>query len=226
MEHKASYFVTAHSFSLPSILSTTILNSSPNQPSSSGWTGTVLEILYTLSHLYANSPIRWAWWMRKLRLREFWEFNNSLQCTQLIIRGARIGAQDPLMSKPKYQDTCLPTELLIVSKLDMLYFKLSYFCINNHLPEVSLALSHLDNASLSIRMELKASVWCNFSFSVLPGYPILTSVMGPTSLNCICGPVCVLSRFSWVRLCSYPFPYQVFLTPTSNASRGCSCLLG
>ena len=26
MEHKASYFVTAHSFSLPSILSTTILN--------------------------------------------------------------------------------------------------------------------------------------------------------------------------------------------------------
>ena len=105
----------------------------------------------------------------------------------------------------------------------MLYFKLSYLCINNHLPEVSLALSHLDNASLSIRMELKASFWCNCSFSVLPGYPMLTSVVGPTSLNCICGPACVLSCFSRVR--SYSCPYQAFLPPTSNASRGCSCVL-
>lgn len=62
------------------------------------------------------------------------------------------------MSKHNYQDTSLPTELLAVSKLDMLYFKLPYLCINHHLPEVSLALSHLDNASLSFRMQLKPLV--------------------------------------------------------------------
>ena len=74
-------------------------------------------------------------------------------------------------------------------------------------------------------MELKASLWCNCSFSVLPGYPMLTSVMGPTSMNCIWGLACVLSCFSGVWLCSYPCPYQVFLPPTSSASRGCSCVL-